>query len=583
MKSRIVVLVAVISLWIYAFALGGAEDSEKTDYTYCSGCHKGIEKISANHNLACESCHLSPGDRSGKGLSSHQKIVRNPSDPKHADTFCLPCHQREIEQVKRSLHSTMAGVINQTRYLWGAQKSPSPAIHGLSGPLKPLPEPDLSVYPEMPGMLVDDFLRKRCLRCHIHTAGPGGRGLYRATGCAACHVLYDNDGRYQGKDQAIDPSKRGYPAKHEFTTRISNTQCLHCHNQNHVGADYEGLFEHDYSKTYRSPLIEGKPVPRIYGLDYHHLARDIHAERGLWCIDCHGRGDVMGDGRTYSYQMEVPKRRCSDCHGGYDGKAPSISERDMVKKPGGFIFVSRNHGRIHELPLFSEENIPHGIEAHKKVRCSACHAQWSYQDYGLSVIREDLLSGNKWYHLTSQGDPFLEGVLKEQLKRGERVYPLSKDWVTGRSGLGIWSAGWRFRRWEFMPLGLDQKERYTVLRPFYQYLVTYVDRRGIVSLDNAIPTRGDGSNRGWAFMPYVPHTTAPFGRPCVGCHKNRTAAGLGIQDEVTVDTLLTIPSPPPMKEMRLLNPEERMRLLEPSERWKKERLKWLIGTSVGNK
>jgi len=113
------------------------------------------------------------------------------------------------------------------------------------------------------------------------------------------------------------------------------------------------------------------------------------------------------------------------------------------------------------------------------------------------------------------------------------------------------------------------------LRPLYQYLVTYVDRRGIVPLDNAIPTRGDGSNLGWAFMPYVPHTTAPFGRPCVGCHKNRTAAGLGIQDEVTVDTLLTIPSPPPIKEMRLLNPEERKRLLEPSKRWKKERLKWL--------
>ncbi len=91
MKSRIVVLVAMISLWLCAFAVGGAKDSEKTDYADCSGCHKGIEKISVNHNLACKSCHLSPGDRSGKGLSSHQKIVRNPSDPKHVDTFCLPC------------------------------------------------------------------------------------------------------------------------------------------------------------------------------------------------------------------------------------------------------------------------------------------------------------------------------------------------------------------------------------------------------------------------------------------------------------------------------------------------------------
>jgi hypothetical protein len=145
-------------------------------------------------------------------------------------------------------------------------------------------------HPEMPRMLVDDFLRRRCLRCHIHTADPGGRGLYRATGCAACHMLYGNDGRYQGSDQAIDRSKEGYPTKHEFTTLIPNTQCLHC------------------------------------------------------------------------------------------------------------------------------------------------HAQWSYQDYGLSVIREDLLSGNKRYYLTAKGDLYLERILKDQLDRGGKVFPLSKDWITGRSG-----------------------------------------------------------------------------------------------------------------------------------------------------
>ncbi len=580
MKSRVIVAVTVVTILVLAAVLSRTNALEKTDYTNCSGCHKGIETISANHGFDCKSCHLAPGDRSARGVDSHKKIVRNPSDLRHVDTFCLPCHQREIKEVRNSLHATLAGIINQTRYLWGAQKNASPATYGISGPLKPLPEPDLSLYPELPRTLVDDFLRRRCLRCHIHTAGPGGQGLYRATGCAACHMLYADDGRYRGGDPTIDRSKKGYPVKHEFTGLIPNTQCLHCHNQNHVGADYEGLFEHDYSKTYHSPLVGGEPVPKIYGLVYHHLARDIHAERGLWCIDCHGRRDVMGDGMIYSYQMEAPKRLCSDCHGGHDAPTPDISKGDIVRTPSGFLFISRNRGKRHKLPLFSRENIPHRVEAHSRIRCSACHAQWSYQDYGLSLIREDRLQGNKWHYLACQGDPYLEGILKRQLESRQDLYPFSKDWLSGRSGLGIWSAGWRFRRWEFMPLGVDQRERYTVLRPLYQYLVTYVDRRGEVPLDNAIPSRGDGSHRGWAFMPYVPHTTAPSGRPCVGCHLNRVAVGMGVHDQVTVDTLLTVPSPPPIKEMRLLNPEERQRLLGPSERWKRERLRWLSRPSV---
>lgn len=575
MKSRIILLVTLMAILMVTASRSGTEGPERVDYSDCLACHKGIEKISGNHEFRCATCHLAPGELKRRESTAHPEIIRNPSDMRHVDTFCLPCHQREIRQVRNSLHASMAGIINQTRYLWGAQKGAAPAVYGLSGALKPLPQPDYSAYPDTPAMLVDDFLRRRCLRCHIQTTGPGGPGLYRATGCAACHVLYSNEGGYEGGDRAIDRSKKGYPAKHEFTTLIPDTQCLHCHNQNHVGADYEGLFEHDYNKTYRSPLVEGKPITHTYGLDYHHLARDIHAERGLWCIDCHGRQDLMGEGRIYSYQMEVPKRSCADCHGGYDRPRPDLSKGDIVKESGSFFFASKDKVKGYQLTLFSDELIPHKIKSHKRVRCSACHAQWSYQDYGLSVIREDLLEGNKWYYLTAQGDPYLEQTLKRQLEGSGKTYPVSKDWVTGESKGGIWSVGWRFRRWEFMPLGLDDRNRYAVLRPLYQYLVTYVDRLGNIPLDSTVPTRGDGSGEGWGSMPYVPHTIAPFGRRCEGCHLNRMAGGMGLQGETTVDTVLTIPSPPPIKGMRLLNPEEQERLLGPSERWGRERFRWL--------
>ncbi|MBL7225262.1 MAG: hypothetical protein ISS59_03940 [Desulfobacteraceae bacterium] len=569
-------LISILLLPLFAVPAHSINTAqEKIDYADCLRCHKGIEPISPAHLFKCAACHLRPEDTQGKALTEHQGIVRNPSAPENMEIFCIQCHEKEIKQVQNSLHSTMAGVINQTRYLWGAQAWGSPAIYGLSGPLKPLPEADPSLYPETPAMLVDDFLRRRCLRCHIHTKGIESAGLYRGTGCAACHVLYNNDGRYRGRDQAIDQSKKGYPAKHTFTKLIPNTQCLHCHNLNHVGADYEGLFEHDYNAAYRSPMVNGKLRGATYGLDHHHLAKDIHAEKGLWCIDCHTRKDVMGDGHTYSYEMEVPKRSCTDCHGGFNNTTPDLTNRAIRKVTHGFLLISKNHGKEHRLPLFSPDSIGHRVRAHAKVRCSACHAQWSYQDYGMSVIREDVINDYKWWNLTAQGDPYLQKRLKKYVESPDIVYPVSMDRLSGKEKLGIWSAGWRFRRWEQMPLGVDHAGRYAILRPLYQYLISYIDHQGNCVLDSVAPSRGDGTGKGWAFMPYVPHTTAPFGRGCNACHQNRVAAGLGIQEEITIDNVLTIPSPPAVETMRLLNLEEQRKLLQPTKEWHRERLRAL--------
>ena len=66
---------------------------------------------------------------------------------------------------------------------------------------------------------------------------------------------------------------------------------------------------------------------------------------------------------------------------------------------------------------------------------------------------------------------------------------------------------------------------------------------GMWRMDSVTPSRGDGSGPGWAFMPYVPHTVGPVGRSCDSCHLNRVAVGLGIQQVLTDDTMLTVPIP----------------------------------------
>ena len=392
--------------------LAGAE-TDMVGGQDCLLCHQGIEPISKNHAFDCSVCHIRPEDRktvfSHKG---HPKVTRNPSDPATVEIFCLPCHRKQIDRVGNSLHGSMAGIINQTRYLWGAQDRASPAVYGLSPPFKPLPESDLSVTPDSPAMLVDDFLRRRCLRCHLYSEGAHDFGLYRASGCAACHMLYDDDGKYKGGDRAMKKSGSGYPVRHGFVKKIPDSQCLHCHNHNHVGADSHGLFEQDFSETYRSPMVDGKQALPVYGLQNHHLTMDIHSERGMWCIDCHSGKEVMGDGEACSYEMAATKISCTDCHGGGGKRTPLLS-MGAVTKPGQTpVFVSVT-GKDHELPLFSPDIASHGIKAHERVRCSACHAQWSFQDYGMSVIREDILWTYKWDGLSAQGDPAAENIREE--------------------------------------------------------------------------------------------------------------------------------------------------------------------------
>ena len=89
-----------------------------------------------------------------------------------------------------------------------------------------------------------------------------------------------------------------------------------------------------------------------------HL-KDIHAEKGMHCVDCHFRNDSHGDGNIYhEYQAQV-EIRCEDCHGtttqyatlkpsGPASKAPGhrqLNLRSLRNSEGERIFEWRGRGR----------------------------------------------------------------------------------------------------------------------------------------------------------------------------------------------------------------------------------------------
>ncbi len=387
----------------------------------CNTCHKDYS-VSHPVKLNCTQCHVILK----KVEEGHPNVVKDPGDLK-AKVVCGGCHKEIVGYVKSSVMATAVREIAYTRFEWGAQNTPDfiYATEAVAG-YKKIPSFESS------GMLVDDFLRKKCLRCHLFVETKN-----RAKGCGACHM-----------------NKKS----HAFIKRPTTKKCLSCHKFNRVGQDFVGLFERDYNDVYY-----------FFSQDhYHHLLPDIHYEKGFSCVDCHSAQEIM---------MGKTKIKCVDCH------------------------------------KYKRNNKAHKIKAHDKLRCSACHSLWSFQDYGPYVIREDNPDWIKWGHLLNQFDP----QLKKLAKRGEDSM---MDWIDGKKKKGVWFIGWYIRLWETPPLGVDENKKVCVLRPDYAFYVSYTDEAGRVVIDNKkmIPVVNC----------YTPHTIRKGARACYSCHGNFKALGLGL-------------------------------------------------------
>ena len=297
----------------------------------CLYCHRGIERISKNHKFRCTKCH--EGNRRKRTLpAAHKNLISNPSDLDHAPKYCGKCHADQIKQVEQSNMATGKSMIEVTRYAWGAQEEGKNFYS-----LRPKKEKgELSLPSPSEGQPVDAFLRTKCLRCHLQGEAPHRPGDYRAGGCAACHMIYSNDGHTLTQDRAIQSkvrknraeregrfkrkfaansltNPRAYPVMHKFTTAVPSVQCEHCHNENGIGNEFEGLFS-PATRPNQSFQKTGADKPVLYGTEHEFLLPDIHRERGMHCIDCHVATDLKGapSGSGLHAGVEI---RCEDCHG----------------------------------------------------------------------------------------------------------------------------------------------------------------------------------------------------------------------------------------------------------------------------
>ena len=430
----------------------------------CAGCHAEV-RLDAAHQLACTSCH-SGQDNEGVADKAHQGLIAHPSHPSRMAGACGGCHPSQVGSAAGSNHFTLAGMINKVRRHFGAQDH-------LDRPVDiPLADPASGTM-----ALVDDMLRRRCLRCHVYAQGDTYAAVKHGTGCGACHLAFTD----------------GKMVSHAFIPP-TDQQCLSCHYGNRVGSDYHGRYEHDYNWEYRTPYSSqaNNTAPRPAGVEWHDLTPDIHQRKGLVCIDCH---------RHSGHNQQKAKVACTTCHGWQPGQS-APSQLDTLSVHGqGLVLIGRADGKEHMVPPLSH---PAHRQYGARVACQVCHGQWSYNDRPTSLLLSFQKDYEPWERLTVQGSSEIEALLEHNLNYSDEVPLTMRDGITGESRPGIWYLGYGQRRWEQMVVRQDTDGIIKVFRPYLDLRLSMVNAAGFAPFDNIV-------GRESGLLPYTPHTTGAAG------------------------------------------------------------------------
>ena len=284
-----------------------------------------------------------PGDYRSSGCTACHVVYANDRDPVHSGPYAKYGHQ------------------GMTR-----PDNPDPTIPK-DEPGHPLAHAFTTAIPS-----------SQCMVCHMHQPNSFLNSYYGYTMWS-----YETDGDTPGPDgRALWPKQQKELSHEEFVAAIlknpeeaaargnwsepgflANSSSLNANARHTQFADYHGhgwMFRAVFKMDREGNLLDkdGNVVPyddpnkfsNVAPLagsgktpDYHaerkavHL-RDIHAERGMHCVDCHFERDAHGTGLLhYEYQAAV-EITCQDCHG-------TVREYADLDKPPTGPAASDNRGQ----------------------------------------------------------------------------------------------------------------------------------------------------------------------------------------------------------------------------------------------
>lgn len=453
----------------------------------CLSCHKE-EKLDPAHDarvIGCASCHLGDALAIDK-VQAHEGMVLNPGDLRVVEKTCgiEGCHPTDVKKVMNSLMATNRGIIGTLLFYWGEADSQNTDLT-----IKKLIDSGET-------SLALDYFRKLCATCHLWKQKndlPGAPDFFneKGGGCSACHYLLPKGQERQrvagfGDDQKLIKQKT-HPL---IIKKVEEENCIRCHNRSgRIGISYTGIFEAEgYGTPYEQGGMSSKQLPgqRFY----LEIAEDVHHEKGMACIDCHTRNEIMGDGTSYAHYEEQLEISCEMCHSenpGITRKGDSVS--NISRKNGKYQMTGRVNDKIY--PLAVPKKGVCDFKAHKRITCEACHSTWVPQCYGCHAKRDETQK-----HL---------------------------DKLALKETAGMWEEGRSYIRYE-KPMLAVWGDEVVIVTPGCQDIITLIDKDGNVE---------GGFNR-FTMAAINPHTTQAKGRSCAACHQSTKTVGLG-EGTVSVD------------------------------------------------
>ncbi|MFQ5424316.1 MAG: hypothetical protein ACE5F9_10095 [Phycisphaerae bacterium] len=531
----------------------------------CLSCHGNIENATQNMGgwLACTFCHGGDGNAMTKKAAhvqprlpvirdqttrpldydlQYQKFV-NPSDLRVVERTCGFCHPTVIGRVKKGLMATGAGHYAGGLYQNGVVDTKTPIYGNFAVTDNSVNIPfdrgavaslqDLLTYdPTNDPSLISTHYRalppQACARCHLWSRGKGYRGavgkngLYRADGCAACHMPYANDGLSHSADPSIDHTEPGHPINHMITRAIPTEQCLHCHHRGaRIGLSFTGRAQMP-PRLPSGPGVPGTTDERFNG-NFHYVdpatnPQDIHGDRGMHCVDCHTSTEIMGDGFIYGHMDQATKIECQTCHGTPWAEGTLIDNdgvplRNVARnKNGEAIVTSKVDSREHWArqakdvvdplsPIFNPRASCAMNSNHLRpvggLECYACHSSWTANCFGCHFERDERFRGlNMMTRQWEQG----------RARSNDKIFVSLRQYMIGPNSSG----------------------RIASYIVGCQPIADITDANGATILDFAMPYTVNGLS-GLAMQPVNPHTVRGRRevRTCAECHRAPPSLGLG--------------------------------------------------------
>lgn len=479
----------------------------------CVSCHKGMSGFSDAHKpeyIGCYSCHGGDPLTLDK-IKAHDKMYAVPGNLSNASVACgnIGCHPGIVERVDKSLMTSLRGIISVDKWVFGESSDLNANEHvnniGYSAS--------------------ETHLRNLCAGCHLGNektkTGPA-EWLERGGGCLACHLSYDEKAlstlnqmrRKQKSDTALPLF---HPA---LDLNITNDKCKSCHSRSgRISMNYEGWHETEM----KPETVKGKnnyqvlPDKRVFV----KISADIHHQKGMLCIDCHGSYELMGDGKNYAHKEDAVKIQCSDCHTSKANRRKLLAETDQetqlitwsrkFKTEGVEVILTQKDGKPLLNTLVEEQGTRLSMikksgagtvimkppasactegKAHARLSCEACHAAWVPQCIGCHNSYESLTKGFDMLKNTSR-----KGTWIEYATEGMAEPPV----------LGINNA--------------DKSKKNGMVGTFTPGMIMTIDKGSF------------GKDKGTIFhrlyAPASAHTTQREGRSCKSCHNDPLAIGYG--------------------------------------------------------